>query len=83
MQVKIILIPHCRVNKEDIDVLLRMLTVFSNRTLVDTTFLREFYYYEVAPNYPPDIKHKLCMKVCNDLAASMLIQRPGLEYFPR
>jgi transformation/transcription domain-associated protein len=50
---------YCRSHPEFFDVLFLMLGIFQHRTIVDFTFLKEFYIREVAEGYSVELKKKL------------------------
>ena len=50
---------YCRANPEDVTVLFRMLNVFSERSVIDYSFLKRFYFEEVAKTSSLSIKTKI------------------------
>ena len=53
------LIHYCRVHRSKVKVLWKMLDIFLFRTLVDFTFLAEFYEQEVAQTWTPEEKNNI------------------------
>eukprot|EP01105_Mastigella_eilhardi_P028048 TRINITY_DN89_c1_g4_i3.p1 TRINITY_DN89_c1_g4~~TRINITY_DN89_c1_g4_i3.p1 ORF type:complete len:3483 (+),score=913.52 TRINITY_DN89_c1_g4_i3:1249-10449(+) len=53
---------YCRAHHDEIDILFHMLSIFTVRTTTDFTFLRDFYMYEVARQYPPEVKTQIVEK---------------------
>ena len=50
---------YCKNNKDEIDLIFKMLCVFSLRTSNDFQFLRKFYQYYIPQNYSPVQKRRL------------------------
>ena len=53
---------YCRFNKQEVDVLFHMLSIFTVRSTIDYTFLREFYTIEVADSYSPQEKKSILLR---------------------
>ncbi|CAN4078750.1 unnamed protein product [Withania somnifera] len=56
---------YLRHDKNEIDVLFDILSIFLFRTRIDFTFLKEFYIIEVAEGYPPNMKKTLLLHFLN------------------
>ncbi|XP_047320592.1 transformation/transcription domain-associated protein-like [Impatiens glandulifera] len=56
---------YLRYDKNEVNVLFDILSVFLFRSRIDFTFLKEFYIIEVAEGYPPDMKKTLLLYFLN------------------
>ncbi|XP_010268349.1 PREDICTED: transformation/transcription domain-associated protein-like [Nelumbo nucifera] len=52
---------YLRHDKQEVNVLFDMLSIFLVHTRIDYTFLKEFYIIEVAEGYPPNLKKTLLL----------------------
>lgn len=72
---------YCRAHKEEIDVLFQMLSIFTVRTTVDFSFLRDFYTHEVAEGYTPEQKKTILSRFLQFFKDSSIAQDHKVQAF--
>jgi transformation/transcription domain-associated protein len=70
---------YCRFNKQEVDVLFHMLSIFTVRSTIDYTFLKEFYTIEVADSYSPQEKKSILLRFLQVFKEPTLIQEHKVQ----
>ncbi len=77
------LLDYARKNLEDVDILLRLLSVLQLPTLFDTTLLRQFFYFEAPRIYPIESMRALLFRVQSILHDRTYTQTLKAEAFEK
>jgi transformation/transcription domain-associated protein len=70
---------YCRNNKQEVDVLFYMLSIFTVRTTLDYSFLKDFYSHEVSESYSPQEKKAILVRFLQFFKEPTFIQEHKVQ----